>query len=74
MANTLSSAEEAAALVDGITEDQVEEAQAVLLSEGMPLMKVARVDRAMLAAAHLRACAANGKNAQVKAADLKRYL
>lgn len=64
----------AAALVDGITQGQVEEAQAVLFSQGVPLEKVARVDRAMLAAAHLRACAANGKNVQVKAADLKRYL
>lgn len=47
----------AADIIDRITPDDVLTAQAQLLREGNGLVKVARLDRAMLAAAHLRAYA-----------------
>lgn len=47
----------AAEILDAITEDDVLGAQRVLLTEGMTLVQVAKLDRAMLGAAHLRACA-----------------
>lgn len=47
----------AARIVERITEDDVLEAQAQLLATGSTLEQVARIDRAMLAATHLRACA-----------------
>ncbi len=47
----------AAQIIEKITEGDVLDMQAMLLSEGASLEKVARVDRAMVAAAHLRACA-----------------
>lgn len=50
----------AADIIDRITQNDVLEAQQKLLDQGMALEKVAQIDRAHLAAAHLRACA-NGK-------------
>lgn len=47
----------AAEIVERITFADVLEAQAVMLAEGVSLEKVAKIDRAMLAAQHLRACA-----------------
>jgi hypothetical protein len=47
----------AAEIVERITESDVVDAQEQMLSEGVSLEKVAKVDRAMLAAAHLRAIA-----------------
>ncbi len=47
----------AADIVEKITADDVLEMQAMLLRDGATLEKVARVDRASLAVAHLRACA-----------------
>lgn len=68
--NTLSAAEKQAArmtfkatmlraadIVERITADDVLLAQAELLSTGSTLEQVAKIDRAMLAATHLRACA-----------------
>jgi len=47
----------AAEIIERITPDDVLEAQAVLLASGSTLEQVAKIDRAMLAATHLRACA-----------------
>lgn len=47
----------AADVVEKITASDVLEMQAMLLKDGATLDKVARVDRATLAVAHLRACA-----------------
>lgn len=47
----------AADIIDKITADDVLEMQARLLREGSTLEKVAKVDRAMVAAAYLRLCA-----------------
>lgn len=48
----------AADIIDHITQSDVLEAQAALLATGTSLEKVARLDRAHLAAAHFRAIAA----------------
>lgn len=74
MSNELSPAEEAmmkmtfevsmrraADIIDHITEMDVLDMQRELLRTGSPMSKVCRMDRAMLAAAHLRACAENGR-------------
>jgi len=47
----------AADIVDHITANDVLEAQAQMLRDGVPLSKVHRLDRAMIASAHLRLCA-----------------
>ena len=47
----------AAEVIDKITNDDVLAHQGALLAGGMPLEKLAKVDRAMLAACHLRAMA-----------------
>jgi hypothetical protein len=47
----------AAEIIERITQDDVLEAQAQVLAAGVALEKVAKVDRALLAATHLRACA-----------------
>jgi hypothetical protein len=47
----------AADIIDRITNDDVMDAQTTLFSEGMSLGKLAKIDRAMLAANYLRACA-----------------
>ena len=47
----------AAEIVERITADDVLEQQALQLAHGATLEQVARMDRAMLAVAHLRACA-----------------
>jgi hypothetical protein len=52
----------AAAIVEGITDDDVLEAQRQLLGEGVAPDKVTKVDRAHIAASHLRA-SAEGKKA-----------
>lgn len=49
--------ERAADIIDKITAGDVLDMQARGLAEGMTLDQVARIDRAMLAASHLRACA-----------------
>ncbi len=48
----------AADIIDKITEDDVLEQQARGLREGMTLQQVSKIDRAMLASAYLRLCAA----------------
>lgn len=48
-------------LIDGITASDVLDAQAELLATGSTLEQAARLDRATLASAHLRACALKGK-------------
>ena len=47
----------AADIIDKITESDVLEQQAMGLRTGMSLHQVSRIDRAMVAAAHLRMCA-----------------
>lgn len=47
----------AAAIIDGITNDDVMEAQAILFGSGVPIGKLHAVDRAMVAASYFRACA-----------------
>jgi hypothetical protein len=47
----------AATIIDGITNNDVCDAQAVLFHGGCTLQQVAKIDRAFLASAHLRACA-----------------
>lgn len=49
----------AADVMDAITEEDVTDAQITLLREGMTLEQVARIDRARLGCAHLRACSMN---------------
>lgn len=47
----------AADIIDRITSDDVLEYQAMLLASGSTLEQVAKVDRALVASCHLRACA-----------------
>lgn len=47
----------AAEIIERITADDVLLAQAEVLATGSTLEQVAKIDRAMLAATHLRACA-----------------
>jgi hypothetical protein len=49
----------AADVIDAITDGDVLDAQQALLQDGMALTLVARIDRARLGCAHLRACALN---------------
>lgn len=62
----------AAEVIDAITDDDVLDAARVLLAEGMSLAQVAKIDRAMLGSAHLRACALNLDPQQ--ASTIKRLL
>jgi hypothetical protein len=48
----------AADIIDKITQDDVLEQQARGLREGMTLQQVSKMDRAMIASAYLRLCAA----------------
>jgi hypothetical protein len=48
----------AAAIIDGITQADVEEAQQLLFLSGCTVRDVAKIDRALVAASYLRACAA----------------
>lgn len=64
----------AADVIDHITEDDVFAAQTILFNEGVPVLKLAKVDRAMLASAHLRACALMGSEAQATTADVRKLL
>lgn len=43
-------------IIARITDDDVLEAQAVLLADGVSFDRVAKIDRAMLADKHIRAC------------------
>lgn len=52
----------AADIIENITEDDVLTLQAQMLRDGVKLDVVARIDRAMVACAHLRACAAGNPN------------
>lgn len=54
----------AAAVIEKITQDDVLDMQARLLSEGVPLEKVARVDRLDCAVAYLKAIAAGQGRAE----------
>ena len=47
----------AAAVIDALTEVDVFETQAILLAQGCTVKQVAQIDRAMLGANYLRACA-----------------
>lgn len=51
----------AADIIGKITQDDVTELQALLLAHGNTLEQVARVDRAMVAVARLRAMAKKGR-------------
>jgi hypothetical protein len=64
----------AAAIIDRITKDDVTDAQLSLYREGVGLLELHRVDRAMLASAHLRSCAEMGDAAQATTTDLRRLL
>lgn len=64
----------AADVIDGITKSDVEDVQLALFREGVTLDKLHRVDRAMLASAHLRSCAMKGSLAQATTEDIKRLL
>jgi hypothetical protein len=56
-------------IIANITHDDVLQAQAVLLANGIPLERVAQIDRAMLAEKHIRACViVSKKNAAKEAA------
>jgi hypothetical protein len=70
MAESLSAAEEsmmerafevtmlrAAEITDRITQADVVDAQVALLGQGCSFAQVAKIDRAMLASAHIRSCA-----------------
>jgi hypothetical protein len=48
----------AADIIDRMTQADVEEAQTILFLSGCTVGNVAKIDRAMLAASYLRACAA----------------
>ena len=48
----------AATILDGLSQADVEEAQTILFLSGCTVQQVARIDRAMLGASYLRACAA----------------
>jgi hypothetical protein len=63
----------AANVAAAITESDVLDMQANLLAAGCPLERVAKVDRLMLAVAHLRACAETG-GTNAKADALAREL
>lgn len=64
----------AADIIDHITDAEVRAAQLELYREGVPLLQVSRVDRAMIASAHLRACVVQGEKAQATTADVRRLL
>lgn len=64
----------AAAIIDRITKSDVQDAQLALYREGVGLLDLHRVDRAMLASAHLRSCAELGSAAQATTTDLRRLL
>ncbi len=58
-------------IISRITEADVLEAQAVLLASGVSLDKVAKIDRAMLAEKHIRACVIVSKEQAAKEAAAK---
>lgn len=62
----------AADIVDKITADDVLAMQAALLADGATLEQVARIDRATLAVAHLRACAQGEFSADKGVESLRR--
>lgn len=59
----------AAAIIEKITANDVADMQVELLRAGVPLSRVALLDRALLASYHLRACAELGKDANETAAQ-----
>jgi hypothetical protein len=62
----------AADIIDRITNADVMEAQAILFGAGVALGKVARIDRAMVAASYLRACAVGmAEDANTRVAQLR---
>ncbi len=65
----------AAAIIDGITNADVMEAQAILFGSGCKLSDLAKLDRAMLAASYLRACAAGmSDSAAARIKELRKSL
>ena len=64
----------AADIIDRITQDDVAEAHMVMYASGVSLDKLAKIDRAMIGACHLRACAQMGSKAQATAADVAKSL
>lgn len=64
----------AANIIDEITDDDVLAAQVTLVREGVSLINVSKVDRAMLASAHLRSCVLMGENAQATTSDVRKLL
>jgi hypothetical protein len=46
----------AAAIIDGITQEDVTDAQMALYKTGTPLANLHLVDRALIAACHIRSC------------------
>jgi hypothetical protein len=55
----------AAEILDHITDSDVQDAQMAMHAQGVSLAQLAKIDRAMIGAAHLRACAQKGKLAQI---------
>lgn len=60
----------AADILDRINADDVADAQLVMHRNGLSLEQLAKIDRAMIGTAHLRACALRGKDAQATNEDL----
>lgn len=58
----------AAAILERLTNDDVKDMQIALLATGCTVLQVTKVDRCMVGAAHLRACAENLANDEVKRA------
>ena len=52
----------AADIIDRITQDDVADAQAALFASGVKVGDLAKIDRALVASCHLRACAAGIPN------------
>lgn len=64
----------AAEITDAITDADVNQAQMALFREGVSIANLAKVDRALLASCHLRACAEMGEAAQVSTDDVRKLL
>jgi hypothetical protein len=63
----------AADIVDHITDDDVAEAQMVLFASGVRLGDLRKIDRALVASCHLRACAEGVPNQPARQiAELKK--
>lgn len=64
----------AADVIDNIKASDVLDAQVAMYRSGVSLSRVQLVDRAMIASAHLRSCAAKGEEAQATIADIVKLM